>query len=165
MRQKFYLLNWNTIRVPKLHGGSGIRDPSLMNVTFGAKLDWKMRTHPNWWWAQILKEKYQQRPEVDHHPKHWSPIWKLILSASFLISYHLSWIPGIGKSIKLWEDSILHHSPQEQGGDLRPLKNILKQRGMTTLAHISDWNNDDLGKDWNLGKLSQTTSMLLVICL
>lgn len=39
--KKFRLIKWVVVKSPKSHGGLGIPDPSLMNITLGAKLVWR----------------------------------------------------------------------------------------------------------------------------
>jgi hypothetical protein len=40
--KKFHLVNWRIVRAPKMNGGLGIKDPTLVNVALGAKLLWRM---------------------------------------------------------------------------------------------------------------------------
>ena len=42
--KKFHLVNWEIICKPKIHGGTGVRDPMKMNLALGAKIPWRVVT-------------------------------------------------------------------------------------------------------------------------
>jgi len=89
-----------------------------MNISFVVKLDWKMKTQENYYWVQILKEKYQQSIEPYQGYKKFSPIFELLFSASFLMNSHFNFIPGDEVTIRILEYFILHHIALENVEEL-----------------------------------------------
>jgi hypothetical protein len=84
--KKFHLVNWNQVTSNKNHGGLGIREPTLMNITMGAKLLWSLIIGKLTWWKQAIWKKYfrgNKLKSVDLHTKveTSSPIFKLLLAA------------------------------------------------------------------------------------
>ena len=68
-----HLVNWNTIRVPKSHGGLGIMDPSLSNIALGEKILWRLVTGRQAWWKKVIVHKYlggDRLRGVDSPPPH-----------------------------------------------------------------------------------------------
>ena len=89
-----------------------------MNISFVVKLDWKMKTQENYYWVQILKEKYQQSIEPYQEYKQFSPIFELLFSASFFMNSHFNFIPGNEVTIRILEYFILHHISLENVEEL-----------------------------------------------
>jgi hypothetical protein len=109
--KKLHLVKWEMVTQPKSRGGLGIRDPKITNLAMGAKLLWRLITGDNDWWKQALSSKYRLGKRIrsmdkPHLNQTGSQIWKLIKGASPFFREHLSWIPGNGKSIKIWQDRI-----------------------------------------------------------
>jgi hypothetical protein len=105
--KKFPLVNWETITQPKQSGGLGIRDPENTNSTMGAKLLWRIVSGGNDWWKHALINKYRlgKRKRSMDNPQTQqtsSQIWKLIKGTTPFLREHLSWIPGNGKTIRIW---------------------------------------------------------------
>ena len=55
--KKFHLVNWETICKPKIYGGSGIPNPSNMNLSLGAKIISRI-VRRGAWWKEIIQNKY-----------------------------------------------------------------------------------------------------------
>jgi hypothetical protein len=97
-----------------------------------------------------------------------SPIFSLCQKAMKHFSPHLTWIPGNGKEISVWEDSIMGEPPLGSRQDLNCLKDWMKTQNLNNLWDISVWGNDehkswlnweianrppDLEEEWNTLKL------------
>ena len=72
-------------------------------------------------------------------------------------SHKLYWIPGNGKKIRIWDDSILSDQPLNQVEDLINSKAWLQACNLKTLWDISNWTDDarSLWDSWNLGEVPQ----------
>jgi hypothetical protein len=105
----FHLVNWQVVRAPKSHGGLGVKDPILANLALGSKMLWRMITREFDWWKKSLIFKYFQKDRLrglenqQLHPN-GSPIWKLLQASFPLLQRKLTWIPGNGKCIRIWDD-------------------------------------------------------------
>jgi hypothetical protein len=80
-----------------------------------------------------------------------SQIWKLIRASIPFFKEHLTWIPGNGKSIRLWQDSVLGTDITSRGEEIGDLKRWLTSEQKLTLFDISIWNEDGSWKAWSLG--------------
>jgi hypothetical protein len=60
---------------------------------------------------------------------------------------NLTWIPGNGKEINIWEDSIMGDPPLGSNQDLRRLKEWMKTQNLSKIWDISVWGNDE-NKTW-----------------
>jgi ribonuclease HI len=82
-------------------------------------------------------------------------------------SSKLTWIPGNGAKIKIWEDSILGEQPLTWVSEIRNIKDWLLSNNCRTLWDISLWKNDDneSWEGWNLGnypdKIKEEATLLL----
>ena len=107
------------------------------------------------WSKEVLCKKYfpgsRKRCLDSATPtRNGSPIYKLCIKALPLFKRYLYWIPGNGKSIRVWEDSILGEAPLGQHRELDNIKLWLIDKGATSLWDISIWNNNSwIG--WDLG--------------
>jgi hypothetical protein len=80
-----------------------------------------------------------------------SQIWKLIRAAIPFFKEHLSWIPGNGKLIRLWQDPILGVDITSREAEIGDLKRWLIVEQKLTLFDISIWNENGSWKEWSLG--------------
>jgi hypothetical protein len=69
------------------------------------------------------------------------------MQAQTLIQDNLLWVPGNGKSIDLWEDSIMNEAPLVDVHELHDLCIWMKNVGLVSLWDISIWN-DKVWLDW-----------------
>ena len=67
-------------------------------------------------------------------------------------SEELTWIPGNGQKISIWEDSIVGQPPHNLTPGMEAFKRHLDAEGKITLADISLWREDGTGgwMDWTL---------------
>lgn len=68
-----------------------------------------------------------------------SPIFNLCRKVREQFASHLTWVPGNGKQIKIWNDSILGDPPLEWNQNLHRLKTWMDEQNLKTLFDISDW--------------------------
>lgn len=125
--KKIHLINWKIVRAPKNRWGLGIKGPTLMNIAMGAKLIWRLITSKLDWWKKIIWKKYLQGNwkrciESIVENQKGSHIWRLIKSVAPLIQSKLTLIPGDGKQISIWEDSIMGKKALSHRSELRSLK-------------------------------------------
>ena len=126
----------------------------------GAKILWNLVSGRESWSNKVLRKKYYPGPRLrcldkpTIHKK-GSPIYKLCLKVSEHFKPMLFWIPGNGKQIKLWEDSIMGEKPLGLFPGIRNLKIWMKENSLETLWDISSWEDegDCVWKDWNLGNI------------
>jgi hypothetical protein len=159
-KKKFHMINWRIVRAPKMHGGLGVKDPTLANLALGEKMLWRMISGDYANWKKTLVNKYFQRDrlrgvEIPIGPSSISPIWKSLQVSLPLLQSQLSWIPGNGKSIRIWEDKILHKPPLIQEISLTPLREWLHAQNKYFLNDISIWDIEGLWKGWNLGNIPE----------
>jgi hypothetical protein len=81
-------------------------------------------------------------------PGKGSPIFSLCQKALPAFLPHLTWIPGNGKSINIWEDSVLGGATLSTRQDLRRLKEWTQTNNIHSLWDISTWKNDE-NKSWS----------------
>ena len=121
---RIHLISWNKIKMPYKEGGLQVRDLANQNLAMGAKTLWNLIAGKDSWRSKALRRKYfnGDRLRCLDNPiprKNGSPIYKLCLKALPLFQPNLHWIPGNGKKIKLWEDSIMGDQPLGQNPRIR----------------------------------------------
>ena len=115
--------------------------------------------HTSWSKKVLWKKKFQgSRLRCLDKPLrtlNGSPILKLCLTALEHFKSNLYWIPGNGKNIRYWDDSILGDSRLGQKVELENIKNWLQHKNPLTLWDISTWSDDaeKSWESWNLGEL------------
>jgi hypothetical protein len=108
------------------------------------------------WWKMAIIKKYRlggrkRCMDNTHDPQPGSQIWKLIRVAIPFFKEHLSWIPGNGKLIRLWQDPILGVDLISREAEFGDLKRWLIAEHKHTLFDISTWNENGSWKEWSLG--------------
>jgi len=104
-------VKWDTVCLPKVRGGLGIKDLNKFNEALLGKWGWQLANNPHQLWARTLVSKYggwhallYGRGSADI-----SPWWKDLKSIfhqqhhSSLIN-NLRWKVGNGTKIKFWKD-------------------------------------------------------------
>lgn len=97
-------ISWENVTSPMGLGGLGIRRLWEWNLSFMAKLGWKMLTSPNKLWVQILKDRYLKSTtfmECSSKPSQ-SVIWRDILRGRPLLEKGIITGNGNGKNTSLW---------------------------------------------------------------
>jgi hypothetical protein len=124
--RKIHLVKWDTVKTPKMEGGLNIRDVESHNIAMGGKMLWNMITGKRSWSKQLLRKKYflgsrDRCLEKPTKTRKGSPIFHLCQRAMPLLKSQLTWIPGNGSKISIWDDSILGGLPLSV---LREIENI-----------------------------------------
>lgn len=88
---KFPLIAWKKICQPKMAGGAGIHQISIMNLAMGANLVWEIYSGVKKNWARLMKHKYLDSLEPKriltiNNPPRGSAIWNFILDSREFIS-------------------------------------------------------------------------------
>ena len=97
-------------------GGMSIRLPAHVNLALGEKIAWRFITSKDCLWKKFLEAKYMNRARslLLQEGLQISPctqVWNLIKKYLPLIKENSSKLPGNGKGIKIWEDSIMGNPP------------------------------------------------------
>jgi ribonuclease HI/exonuclease III len=170
--RKLHLVNWSKVKTPQMEGGLNIRDVASHNIAMGGKILWNMTAGKQTWSKQLLRKKYfsGSRDRFLEKPpttKKGSPIFHLCQRAMPLLKAQLTWIPGNGSKINIWEDSILGGQPLSELREIENIKEWLLHRNCSTLWDISTWKNDEKRswEGWDLGnypeELNDEASILL----
>jgi len=125
--KKLHLVSWGKIQKPYSEGGLQIRNVHNQNLAMGSKLLWHLVSGKLSWSKEVLWKKYfagQRLRCLNTSPtlKKGSPIYLMCLKALDHFRSKLYWIPGNGKKIRLWEDSILGEEPLGQSQDFQNIK-------------------------------------------
>jgi ribonuclease HI len=154
---KLPLVSWGKVTKPYSEGGLQIRDLRSQNLALGAKLLWKLVSGKLTWRKNALWKKYYsgaRRNCLNTTPKvsKGSPIFTICQKASGFFNPPLTWIPGNGENILIWEDSILGEPPLDSILGTTNIKNFLHAQHLLTIWDISKWHSDEtkIWKDWNL---------------
>ena len=113
--KKFALISWKK-KMPTLEGGLHIRDLKIQNMAFGAKVLWKLVDSNLSWSSHVIKHKYLSGSRlwcIDNEPENQqgTPIFSLCRKALPRFNEELHWMPGNGKLINIWKDTILGKPP------------------------------------------------------
>ena len=145
-----------------MEGGLRLQDVSSQNLSLGGKILWKIVSGKLSWSKEVIWKKYFHGSRLkclDRPPKvlRGSPIFNLCLKALDFFKKGLTWIPGNGKHIKIWEDSILGEPPLCQQEGMVNLKNWILSINYNMLWDILVWEEDEEGlwMGWELGNYSK----------
>eukprot|EP00253_Pinus_taeda_P012315 PITA_12315 len=161
--RRIHLVSWEILKSPFQEGGLQLRNLAAQNSALGAKTLWNLVSGKTSWSKRVLWKKYFQGQRLrclDNPPRtlKGSPIFNLCNAAREQFSQHLYWIPGNGRKIKMWDDSIMGDQPMKQVSDLANIKEWLQARNLHTLWDISIWKEapDRTWDGWNLGEVPTT---------
>lgn len=59
--KKLHLTKWETVTKRKKFGGLGLKNSSVMNAAFMAKLKWEIKTNDQKPWVTLFKSKYKDQ--------------------------------------------------------------------------------------------------------
>jgi len=146
--KKLHLVRWDKIQKPRDEGGLQVRSLTIQNQALGAKLLWQMITGKESWSKAVLRKKYfpgTRKRCLDTQPplRNGSPLYKLCRKALDPFKRNIYWIPGNGKTIKVWEDSILGETPIGLRMEVNNIKHWLMDKGATSLWDLSAWENNN----------------------
>lgn len=108
--QKWALLKWEKVCLPKYVGCIGLRDPEHSNKAMGAKIWWRWLVHPRTPWASLWTAKYASNYPMEERLRmtetsSGSAIWNAAIQNRFLIQEHSFWEIKNGSIARFWEDS------------------------------------------------------------
>ena len=111
--KKIHWINWKRLCTPKNRGGMGFRDIHAFNLAMLAKQAWRLVTGSHSLFYRVYKARYFpwcsfMEAELGHYP---SFVWRSLLAARDVIQEVSMWKIGDGQSIKLTNNSWLHHPP------------------------------------------------------
>ena len=109
------MVKWDIVKCAKSQGGLGIRNPELVSKAMGAKLIWRLITGRKEWWKEVIRKKYIKNSRSKMLDGEWkgkgTPLWQLCKASFNTIKEGCYWIPGNGKRINVWNNSILGQPP------------------------------------------------------
>jgi hypothetical protein len=172
--KRAHLISWDKVSKPLMEGGLSLKNAKVQNLALGAKLLWHIISGKTAWCKEALWKKYFRGPRrrcVEHlsSEQTGSPIFTLCRKVIDQFTSHLTWVPGNGKQIKIWEDSILGDPPMKLNQNFQRLKAWMDEQNLRTLFDISAWGIErhkqwqgwavsnlplDLESDWGSFKLS-----------
>jgi hypothetical protein len=109
-QNKWALVVWEIICLPKLKGGMGLRDLETLSQTLGDKIWWRWLTNPQTQWASLWKTKYTQNQQtrkiirMNNAPSS-SCLWNLAWHNHHLVQENCFWEINNGKDSLFWEDA------------------------------------------------------------
>ncbi|KAK9939901.1 hypothetical protein M0R45_016581 [Rubus argutus] len=113
--KKPHLVNWDTVCLPKLHGGLGIKKTTDMNQAMLAKAGWRLFQKDAGLWASIYQAKYLQQNNLLNgnysNPQVSSSTWKSIVHGCKLLNQGLIWRIGNGQTVYFWTDIWITSAP------------------------------------------------------
>jgi hypothetical protein len=114
----------------------------------GENILWRIITGNSSWSKRALWKKYFQGPRKKclNNPakvEKGSPIFSLCQKALRHFKPHLTWTPGNGKEIKVWEDSMMGDPPLDSKKILHRLKEWMRLKNLHNMWDISRLENDE----------------------
>lgn len=147
----------------KIDGGVGLRKMALQNSALGAKLSWKMYIEPQKLWCRLFCCKYLDSNDpkcilIVANTVRGSATWNFLWESKNIITEHVSWQIGNGKSALFWQDSWDGHLALMDSFDDHIWINMVESCiGSYVHDYFEDWA--DIGglriwKKLNIGNLS-----------
>lgn len=100
------MINWKTITKPKSKRGLGIHEAKGRNLAMAAKFCWRMENVVDVKWAEVLKKKYQHRPDISKGGK--SKIWAAVRRGAAICEKGSKWVIGSSSTLCFWHDKWLN---------------------------------------------------------
>ncbi|KAK2634118.1 hypothetical protein Ddye_028910 [Dipteronia dyeriana] len=103
-----HLVNWDTICLPKCHGGLGIKKTKLMNQALLAKASWRLFQNEKSLWTKMLIDKYGKENLLANFVTNKSNIcssiwWGFSFGAKLLVK-GVKWRVVNGNQVAFWLD-------------------------------------------------------------
>jgi ribonuclease HI len=160
--RKLHLISWGKISKPYLEGGLQLKDLQTQNLALGEKILWNIISGKSNWSKRALWKKYFRGPRkkcLGNPTKlgKGSPIFSLCQKVLQAFLTQITWIPGNGKDISIWEDSVLGEPTLSTRQDLRRLRDWMQTNSLHKLWDISAWRNDEniSWSRWEIANLPQ----------
>lgn len=149
-KKKWALVAWHKLCKPKSMGGLNLVDPSVVNMTCGAKMWWKWIKEPNLPWARLWKEKCipdcntQALIRLQEIPE-GSPIWNHARNNRNLVQENNFWEIRNGRLALFWEDA-WQQIPKLDTPEVSILKRISQNEGRYRVNQY--WNQSSRDPNW-----------------
>lgn len=142
-----HLVKWDTVTLPRSHGGLGVCQAREANISLLGKLVWDTMHRPDKLWVQLVRDKYmdgQGRFDLFSSSATASYGWRSISKLASALKKGMVWRIGNGQEVSLWNDTWL---------DRGPLRDLLEEvpPALTNLK-VADIIQD---KEWNLPLLDE----------
>ncbi|KAL2906857.1 hypothetical protein RDABS01_005567 [Bienertia sinuspersici] len=148
------MTSWNKICSPLNAGGLGVRNLRIWNLTFMAKLGWKILTDENKLWVKLLRERYLRKCNfMDAIPNQGqSQLWRDVLKGRDILSTSLIMGIGDGSQTSLWYHHWVGVSP------------IYQLMAVEVPENIAHWRVADIivGNSWSLDSISHLIPSSLI---
>ena len=155
LKQKWALVDWETVCKPKRTDGLGLRDLETANKVMSAKIWWRWVTHKEEPWAKFWHHKYTQgflKPLLIRYEGQCtgSPIWWVTNANRGLIQNHSFWEIGNGEEEYFFKDS-WQQLPKIQLGDNQDQWQVhLENEGKTRVKDF--WVEDNSNSRFRVWK-------------
>jgi hypothetical protein len=151
---KIALISWEKICKPKLKGGLGLRDPTILNKVLSAKIWWRWLKRPKDLWARLWRKKYV--PNIaEKQLIRWnentlgSLIWNAAKQIHSLIADHTFWEVQNGRKTSFWYDSWKQWPSLAQNSIADNILSPTTQVGLITVTDY--WQEDPLEQHGTIG--------------
>lgn len=142
--RRLHMIKWDTLTLPKVNGGLGLRRLTDMNKACIMKLAWNLKAERNKLWSQVLIGKYGrnnwEQGEVQCKVTD-SHLWRAIADCLEDIKSEGAWSIGDGTAVSFWFDKWLDSN--------QPLCELVTE----VPASMHDWRVVDLVDEHNNWKL------------
>ncbi|XP_058775306.1 uncharacterized protein LOC131649564 [Vicia villosa] len=101
-KNKVIIVTWNSVCLPLVEGGLGIRSIANLNAAFKLKLAWDFFQSNSSWTVLLRQRVFHKGKIISHHI--FSSIWSSLKSEMHNIEENFSWCLGDGATIMLWSD-------------------------------------------------------------
>ncbi|WMV42603.1 hypothetical protein MTR67_035988 [Solanum verrucosum] len=106
-RKGYYLVNWETVQLPTLSGGLGVRNLRIHNVRLLMKWLWRYVKEEQALWREVIHHKYGQDSQWCANEvtiPYGVSTWKTIRSFSTKLAGNIKLRIGNGAKILFWKD-------------------------------------------------------------
>jgi hypothetical protein len=164
-----HLVNWEVVKKSMAEGGLQTRDLALVNLVLGGKILWKFIHEPMHPVSVTLRAKYGLNKSLSNlqndNTVNCTQVWKLCCKSNNFFKKKFYRIPGNGKRMHLWLDSIMGREPLAKNMDIIDLRDWMERAGVNILYDLSKWDQHGDWAGWDfhgvLARLSLQQSMLI----
>jgi hypothetical protein len=104
-RQKYHMVKWAEICMPKDRGGSGITASRRMNIALMLRWVWRILRGEGGLWLQLIHTRYLKgEPLLACNRPRGSQFWRSIQRIKEDIRIGISFSLGNGNGIQFWQD-------------------------------------------------------------
>lgn len=98
-------LRWSFLTHPKLEGGLGLRDITLLNQALIMKGLWKLASGVNSLWVKVVTAKYMPRSSLWSSGRLYASThyWRGMMLARQALAAHLQWVPSNGRTCAIFD--------------------------------------------------------------